>query len=956
MWIGLGWLLFTIAHASGEAEEAELSFQLGTRAYREGDYERALGEFLESNRLAPNPAVAFNIARCYAALERYAEAYRWFLRAEDGLPSEAVQRAIESELAKIVPQVVVYQVTSDPPGATVYAGRKDLGAIGTAPLTVALLPQQGERTFLFEHPGYEDVRVAVAGGGRGRTVRVEGALPQILGTAMLVAPEGTVVHQGSPDGPELCVAPCEARVPPGNRILYFRKEGFEDAVAQLEVGDTPVRATVQLQPLVGTLVVDAHQRGAVVEIDGVAVGITPVLSSAVPVGEHLVRISLPGYEPIERTVTIEAGTETAIADIELLLLDEVTAVSRRAEPVELAPSSVTIISSQELSAFRYPTVYEALRGVRGIAVSYDSIYGAVNLRGLGQTNDYNQRLLVLQDGATLNDDILAQGYIGYDARVDLGGVERIEVVRGPGSVLYGTGAMTGVVNLVMASPEAADGTQFAVGAFDQSGLRGHVLAKYDLGKHAGFRAEIAAATSGGRSETIEPLGGDAPLSVQAFDKFTAATTTGRLWMGDVSLQWLHNTRAVTVPTGAFFANLDDADHVWVDTRTMIEVKADPQVSQSTTISARTFFNRYQYDVTLPFGRVRSKETYSSFSGGAEARVAVEAGDRARFTLGGLGQTVPKVHLLGQDYGEKGVAALDDPYIDETFSYNIGAGYALFDFAPIDTIRLSLGGRLDYWSSTGTLAPSPRLTAVLLPSQRDFVKIVTGRAFRAPSIYELKYDSAVQVAPETLAPETADSAEIEYTHQFPRAWALTFAGYGTLARNFVESTLASEVGPIRTDIDPYAITLVNSDQVIRSVGADAEVRRSFVRGWMASAFYGFVDARYAQPGADPLVPNVPHHQAGVKLIMPLYGPIARVAFRTTLEAPRRISLADEETTDLALITDLVLSGSVPERKFEYSVGLYNLFDQTYAQPAGDTFPLRTIPQQGRSLLVNLAIGF
>ncbi|MEZ4238289.1 MAG: hypothetical protein R3F59_19485 [Myxococcota bacterium] len=78
MIIALLTLLAAPAHASGEAEGAEVAFQLGADAYTAGQYEDALAHFLMSNRLAPNPSVAFNIARCHVRLQKYPEAHRWF--------------------------------------------------------------------------------------------------------------------------------------------------------------------------------------------------------------------------------------------------------------------------------------------------------------------------------------------------------------------------------------------------------------------------------------------------------------------------------------------------------------------------------------------------------------------------------------------------------------------------------------------------------------------------------------------------------------------------------------------------------------------------------------------------------------------------------------------------------------------------------------------------------------
>ena len=137
--------------------------------------------------------------------------------------------------------------------------------------------------------------------------------------------------------------------------------------------------------------------------------------------------------------------------------EEVNAASRTTENVEDAPSSVTIVRSEELRGMGYPTIAEALRGVRGIYVSDDRTYATVGFRGLGSLGNYGNRVLVLLDGQPTNDNWIGSSYVGFDARTDLDDIERIEVVRGPGSVLYGTNAFSGVINLVTRDVDKTSG-------------------------------------------------------------------------------------------------------------------------------------------------------------------------------------------------------------------------------------------------------------------------------------------------------------------------------------------------------------------------------------------------------------------------------------------------------------------------------------------------------------------
>jgi outer membrane cobalamin receptor len=71
------------------------------------------------------------------------------------------------------------------------------------------------------------------------------------------------------------------------------------------------------------------------------------------------------------------------------------------------------------------------------------------VRGFGRPSDYNNRILLLVNGHRYNDNVYDQAPIGLDFPIDLALVDRIEVIRGPGSALYGTSAFFAVINVIV---------------------------------------------------------------------------------------------------------------------------------------------------------------------------------------------------------------------------------------------------------------------------------------------------------------------------------------------------------------------------------------------------------------------------------------------------------------------------------------------------------------------------
>jgi outer membrane receptor for ferrienterochelin and colicins len=141
------------------------------------------------------------------------------------------------------------------------------------------------------------------------------------------------------------------------------------------------------------------------------------------------------------------------------------------------------------------------------------------------------------------------------------------------------------------------------------------------------------------------------------------------------------------------------------------------------------------------------------------------------------------------------------------------------------------------------------------------------------------------------------------------------------------------------------------------GGDVEIRREFREGWMLSATYGYERSVLLSPAlADPRLVNAPEHMASFRGIVPVIRDLASLALRTTVEAPRRISADLPDVTPAALIVDAAVSGSVRPFGLHYTVGVYNIADQRYQVPVSTTFASRTMPQNGRTFLVDLTATY
>lgn len=126
--------------------------------------------------------------------------------------------------------------------------------------------------------------------------------------------------------------------------------------------------------------------------------------------------------------------------------DVVFSAARTRQLISEAPSTIHVITSKQIAAHGWRTLAEILRHVPGVqTIMNKSQFQSVMIRGLVGTEDNNSRILWLQNGVPMND--VRDSGIWLDETYPIEMIKRIEIVLGPGSALYGSGAFQGVVNI-----------------------------------------------------------------------------------------------------------------------------------------------------------------------------------------------------------------------------------------------------------------------------------------------------------------------------------------------------------------------------------------------------------------------------------------------------------------------------------------------------------------------------
>jgi len=937
-------LFLGTAEAGNLADEAELNFQLATQAYRAQDYETALLRFMTSNRLSPNRNVTFNIGRTYESLGQFPAAYRWYADAKRAYEADGEDAAdVVKRMDNLSSKVALIEVVSEPPGAEVFLDRVELGSVGQTPTTVAMDP--GERTIILQlegHNPFTSEKVSLSAVGQQK--RVDAVLRPIVGSIMVKGTEGTTVHLGSPDADVLCKVPCTVDVPVGRQIVYFKRPGFRATPSLVEVTpDSSTTIDADLQAIKGTVVVDADVAGSLIEIDGAPVGYTPAVLSDVRVGSHTLRISRRGYDAYEAAIEV---VEDQTLDVGRIILDPVftvSAASRQAQAVAEAPASVTLIPAEEIRAFGYTSVYEAMAGMRGIFQTDDLSYQSIGVRGFGRAGDYGNRVLVTLDGHTMNDDQIGSSYLGTDFLSDLGDVKQVEVVRGPGSALYGSNAVFGVVNVVTRGREDEHEAHVAVTGSEQL-IRGRIGAGAG-DEDVGVWASLAGVYGNGRDYYFREYA-DTPsqgISEDA-DALNGRTVLAKAWAKDFTLQGAFYGREKEIPTGSFETNLGDHRSTTDDYRAFVEGRYEGG-TESTRVTVRAYLDYYHFYGVFPYGAgYLYVDTYDGMWAGVEPRLDQDFGDAATLTIGAETRQFFRSEMVSEEYETLDTGAYNSP-LDETPTFEIYSAYGVFDLHPGEVFRLNLGGRLDaYQTSVDDFVTfNPRAALILSPGN-EVIKAMGGTAFRAPSPYEYFYnDGGIStVAPDSLDPESVITAELEWTHAYSQVLTTTVAGYYNTIDRLVDT---EDLG----DVFRYT----NIEEPVQSAGVELEARRSWRSRWMLASQASFQRTRVGSLVDGQEFVNSPPWAGAIMGAAPL-GPNLQLAQKVRVEASRLT--ARDVRTEPAALWDVTLTGDIPDLAFSYGVGVRNLLDWRVDHPGGPDVQQNTLRQLGRSFYANGKISF
>ncbi len=636
--------------------------------------------------------------------------------------------------------------------------------------------------------------------------------------------------------------------------------------------------------------------------------------------------------------------------------DVVVGAAKREQSLGNVASAVTVISGDRIRRFGYRTIGEAVASVAGAYLVDNRLSFSIGVRGLQIPGDFNTRLLVLVDGASINEAWGAFAGVGYDAIVSIEDIARIEVIRGPVSSVYGTNAFFGIINIVTRS--AADAPRAWARAAINSIQGVTTSVGFASGSvHEQVRGSVHFMNRIGETLTLAiPDGND--LGFDGSRSFVAGVV-GAYGGSFAQVRASHYSRQS--PFAPYDVNPLVRPYEQFDTQLLVEGGHTREVTKRLSVAGRIYANIYKFsDTSPPYDPVTGyalDTTGAAQVFGAEIRGRYEIVRPNRFGItAGTEVSYDRTRSTAVAVGDPATAKIDIPT-----NYNLEGIYSELDGQPLPWLGFTGGLRFDRNSKLEDRL-SPRAALFVAQPEKAGLKLLYAEGFRNASAYEGTFeDGSDFIANPNIKAETIRSFEAVAWAKPTPGLSARLSGFYWDARGIIEAVPAPS--------DPNKLQFQNVTRYV-STGAEAEVAFRGSSGW-----YAFGGAAYTHVGTENEigtlvygdVPNAPAITGSAGVSTPKLGDLAHVSVEAVAIGPRptRPDGDGNASPDAPAWVCANLTVYVPNVKgFDVTAGVRNLIGTRDQMPAPgdydrsmpDVLTVPRVPGEGRELYVKVGYAY
>ena len=337
--------------------------------------------------------------------------------------------------------------------------------------------------------------------------------------------------------------------------------------------------------------------------------------------------------------------------------------------------------------------------------------------------------------------------------------------------------------------------------------------------------------------------------------------------------------------------------------------------------ARVSFDHYPYDGYYfvnkaapgePFAVVENRDIGRADWWGTEVQVSKTLFERHKVILGTEYRDYFRLDQRNFDEDPKAT------FLDDQRRSKVWAFYAQDEFTILSNLRFNAGLRYDHFSTFGG-SLNPRLALIYNPFKQTALKLLYGRAFRAPNAYELFYQDGgiTQKSNPDLRPEKINTYEVVWEQYFAKHYRFVASGYYYKIQDLITQ---------QTDPSDGLIVFKNTDRV-EAKGFTLELGGKWASGLEGRLSYALQVATNEETGK--LLTNSPRHLPKFNLIVPLYKDKLFSGLEVLYLSSRKG--LNNSRVGAVVLTNLTLLNKNLFKGWEFSASAYNLFNQKFRDP-------------------------
>ena len=644
----------------------------------------------------------------------------------------------------------------------------------------------------------------------------------------------------------------------------------------------------------------------------------------------LLSVCLPG-----RVVSAEnLSSANNGLDEELKFLQAESYVITASKVLELKDRSiatVSLITQEQIRALGAKDLQDVLYTIPGITTT-QTPWGAkqITMRGIG--SEFSEKVLILLNGHPLDHDITNGGSTDIYDNIALDNVKRIEIVRGPGSLLYGANAFLGTINIITKNADDQTGTAVTAGggSFGTQQYNVYTASKINDLK---VTANANVQATDGISRNFKNTNVSSSLDSEKYDI-------------DLNLayqNWNFTGHFANKNTGTFAGfneNLQtNAARNYQDYFFILGYKNN--LSDKLNIDIKAYHDNFNFDNIIPFASDFYLNTgITNTKTGSEAQLSYQWFDNNQLIVGFKGETQNQfdiTHTAGPTPLIQ--TPVTQPYaIDKDRTLASGFVQDIWDILP--NLRFSAGARYDHYSDFGNTF-NPRVGFNWEIKEGYILRYSFGTAFRAPTFGETNGTYQALLGNTNLRPETISTNEIGLNLNPIKSISTAFTLFESNITNIIH----------KDNINGNNSVFVNGGSAL-SKGIEVEAKYHYLEGSYIG--FNFTSQKVNDNVTQQMVSGVPNYFGNVMVnhqFSPNYSLLTHVYVKgnqlaaATNPGGNISSYALLNTTLLAknLVKDLSLSASV-----------YNWLDKDYQDPA--LYLRGNYPNPGRSVFIRAEYKF